>query len=608
MTGGSAGGEDEQQDPPASQWPSYPKDTPAGDATGGPQDPDPPEVLLRKAEQRAREAEQRARRAEEQARAAEAKAERETRAAEAKAERKARLARYDAANLQREVNRQRSRKRRKQYAGRSQQPERLYVPWNRLVRSLKIGAGGLVLAIVVALVLIGVFGDSGSRSGRDGTFARPSSPTPTATERALRAGTPLTLVTGTSRSVFVPDGSGRVAAGPSSRTGSWQIGVADLRSEKVLWTVAVVPGANARSYGYGTLSMSGQQLLEPGRMVQGPESNSWSLLESDTGEVLRTAPQASTGSAARSREDTLAALAGDQLLVAQRTDSRIANGCSRYAVRAYQDTVSEQPRWTAGFETRSGLSFRAVTDHGLLWLSTDTEVTSSYGPGPMINLYEVALDPATGQPPAWYREPTGCDDTVVGYLPVDGQHVLRVSEPESVSREERWDKRRYELLDATGNSLWKTSDPLMAFDGQVYRLGAPKSYTAYVASDSRLLDVRTGKPMWQQAVPGHPVAVAGDKLLLKGYPGITVAARADGAVRSTTAVGRDGSAVAAGDSYYILAPGSLETAVSAYAISDGSPLWTQNYPVQDAQLLTSGDQLALVGPSSGTVLPLKPPG
>lgn len=165
------------------------------------------------------------------------------------------------------------------------------------------------------------------------------------------------------------------------------------------------------------------------------------------------------------------------------------------------------------------------------------------------------------------------------------------------------------MLDATGRELWKSRKPLTAFGGQLFQMSAPSSYIDYVAADARLLDLRTGKPVWEEAVPGYPIGIAGDQFLFKGYPGITVAARADGAIRSTQAVGRDGSAVTLGDTYYVTAPSrSRETVVSAYAVADGRPLWTQLYPLDEAQLITSGDQLALVNRDSGTIVPRKPLG
>lgn len=598
--------DDAGEDTPTPQWQTYPRSG-AESSEAGPQDPDPPEVLLQKAEQRAREAEARAKEAEEKVRRAEAEADRE-----------ARLARYQGAQEERErdarlrANRKtwererRAKQRRNRFNRVKQADAEQYRGMARGFRRARIIAGWLVLAaiaVVAGLALIGVDGSSSSRGGR---FERPPTPTPQATEQALRPGRSMTVVTGGSRTVYTADGTGRLLAGPASRSNAWQIGMADLRSEELRWNAAVVPGVGVSGYNGGATSLNERYLIEPGRLVQGPETRGWSLLELDTGTVTRTAPVTPSGTERGSDDDTYAALSGAQLIVATRKDYGWPGGCQLYEVAAYPDPASTQTRWTTEIAVQNSLNIATRTESGLLWITSDTPTSSGFGPGPMPDLFDVAIDPATGRPPAWYQPPQDCGEGVVGYLPVDGGHVLRVSEPEGTDSEERWRDRRYQLLDATGRELWTSKKPLTVFDGQIFQLSAPNSYTDYVAADARLLDLRTGKPIWQEAVPGYPIGIAGDQLLLKGYPGITVAARADGAVRSTQAVGRDGSAVTLGDTYYIAASRSGETAVSAYAVADGRPLWTQLYPLDEAQLITSGDQLALVSRTSGTILPLKP--
>lgn len=345
-------------------------------------------------------------------------------------------------------------------------------------------------------------------------------------------------------------------------------------------------------------------------MVQGPDTAGWSLLELDTGTVRRTAPLDPTA-AERSRSDTAyAGLAGDQLIGATGRFLGDVTGCPTYEVAAYPDPTSTESRWRTKIVVQEPLNVVTASEQGLLWIGSATDTSSGYGPGPMVNLFDVALDPATGAPVSWYRPPTKCSDEVAGYLPVDGSHVLRVTQPARNERQERWSERRYQLLDASGRELWKTDKPLMVFDQQIYELTAPDSYTDYVATDSRLLNTQTGRPAWPQAVPGHPVGIAGDQLLFKGYPGITVASRSSGAVRSTEATGEEGSAITVGDTYYIATPalGRDTTAVSAYAVADGRALWTQSYPLERGKLVSSGDRLALVSSDSGTVLPLNPLG
>lgn len=240
-----------EQDPggdhePESRWQTYPRQ--GSDATG-PQDPDPPEIQLQKAQQRAREAEERAKKAEERVRRSEEKVRR------AEAEEDARE-RRERQRRQKE----KARRRRRARALQGYSPDRME-PLETLRRwKLKVAGAALsvVAGIVVAAVLIGSFGDSSSRTG--GRFERPATPTPRATEQALRPGQPLTLVTG-SRTTAIPDGTGRLLLTPSRRSNSWQIGVVDLRRRELLWSASVVPGSNSSASNYAEAGLNNRYLV-----------------------------------------------------------------------------------------------------------------------------------------------------------------------------------------------------------------------------------------------------------------------------------------------------------------------------------------------------------